>query len=125
MKHLYDDTGFPVSETAIKAKYLQPGAPLHVDFVVRNNKTDRMIAQQGGFSICRSILGDHGEIISAAIGGESTRILFYKLIIPANLKTVFLKKLHSMNITANALFPDIDGLGRSITELIQIETSHD
>jgi anti-anti-sigma regulatory factor len=39
---------------------------------------------------------------------------------PARLKLSFLAKLRGMNIAANSLFPGIDGIGRSVTELVML-----
>jgi hypothetical protein len=40
-----------------------------------------------------------------------------QIVIPAKLKPEFLLQLHRLNVTAIALFPTIDGLGRSMKEL--------
>ncbi|MFZ8366156.1 hypothetical protein ACO1LR_13290, partial [Staphylococcus aureus] len=40
----------------------------------------------------------------------------YKLVIPKSLKLEFLARLKSMNITAESLFPGLDGFGKSIRE---------
>jgi hypothetical protein len=48
-----------------------------------------------------------------------------KIVIPEKLKPEFLRRLQIMNITANSLFPGVDGLGRSVREFIQVEVLHD
>lgn len=120
MAERYDSTGFPETARSIESTFLQTNA-LHVlMFAGRNSKSDRMIAQQGFISICRNILGDHGQILADSLGEPSARELFSRLIVPANLKMPFLRKLRSMNITANSLFPGLDGLGRSVAELVHL-----
>jgi hypothetical protein len=44
-----------------------------------------------------------------------------RLVIPKEVKREFLRRLQTMNITASALFPGIDGLGKSVKEFIQVE----
>lgn len=120
MKQKYGQSGIPTSEGGIIEQFLKPKAPHLVVFAQRRNKTDRMITQQGGFSICRNLLGAHGEIIEEALAGRSIKTLFQKLIIPAEDKTLFIRKLRMMNITATSLFPGLDGLGKSIKELVML-----
>ena len=84
----------------------------------KSNST-RSVAQQGLFSVCGSILGNHGEILRDTMPEQFEKALFQKIVIPARLKDEFMRKLRSMNITARALFPGLDGLGRSVTDLIQ------
>ena len=47
-----------------------------------------------------------------------------KIIIPHSAKPDFLSELRRMNITAAALFPGVDGLGRSIAELTSLGVRH-
>jgi hypothetical protein len=84
-------------------------------------KSDRIVAQQGATTVCGQILYDHALSISSAIPRDTDKLLFHKIVIPAPLKPTFLLHLRSMNITANSLFPGLDGLGQSITELVQTE----
>ena len=84
--------------------------------------TDRMVAQQSSLTVCTELLSDHdvfadNVVFSGVHGGEGCSIV-KKYIIPSKLKPKFLANLEMMNITANALFPGIDGLGRSIKEMI-------
>lgn len=84
----------------------------------RGRLTDRMIAQQGGFTVCKDILGDHPQLIRRM----SIKDIQLKLIIPKDLKPRFLDRLRRMNVTSSSLFPGIDGLGRSIGELALMES---
>jgi len=96
-------------------------APLAVMPWFSSSLTDRMTAQQGVFTVSINPLVEPitvlGELAKADNGsGELCR----KVVIPAALKPIFLRNLRAMNITANALFPGVDGLGRSLTELARL-----
>ena len=89
--------------------------------------TGRMVAQQSEFTVCTELLSDHDAfaddvVFSGVHGGEGHSIV-KKYVIPSSLKPRFLANLEIMNITANALFPGIDGLGRSINELVNIRSA--
>ena len=81
---------------------------------------DRMAAQQYVFTVSPKVLADHGRIIGASQPPNGDSRFFAKLIIPAALKKNLLKRLKEMNVTAAALFPGLDGLGRSIAELTEL-----
>lgn len=78
---------------------------------------ERMIAQQGRFSIARSPLTSHGDLIAKHMQ-HHRREFWCKWIVPKETKSEFLRQLRFMNITAAALFPGLDGLGRSVGEAI-------
>lgn len=88
--------------------------------------TERMIAQQGTFTVCRDILADHAIAIADVLPGEVPRpdgeVSVYRgrCIIRAEIKKDLLRRLHMMNVRADSLFPGIDGLGRTIDELIRL-----
>ena len=79
-----------------------------------------MIAQQGQHTFCTNIYADHGQIIGKSLGKG-----LKKLVIDSSKKREFLLRLRRMNITANSLFPGLDGLGRSIAELIHVQSYRD
>ena len=120
MDELYDFAALPKTVAAVQLAFLQPNAPNALLFGWRLSKSDRMISQQGLFAICRNVLGDHEQILADALAGPSKKLLLCKLLVPASLKVSFARKLRTMNITANSLFPGLDGLGRSIAELVQL-----
>jgi hypothetical protein len=101
-----------------------PDANLLVQPWCPARRSDRMVTQQGRFTFCHNVLGDQEVIIddlcAAAENGERVQSLWCKLIVPTKLKLKVLNQLRAMNVTAGALFPGIDGLGRSITEMIRI-----
>jgi hypothetical protein len=83
----------PQHEQDIQEKFLLPGAPSSLIFVKRQSQSDRMIAQQGGFTVCRNIMADHGDIISAATQNQGEQDLFVKLVVPSGMKSTLLRQL--------------------------------
>jgi len=90
---------------------------------------ERLVAQQGLFTISAYILDDHEDVLQGVIdrfGNNDNRIVG-KMRMPHTLKPEFLRQLREMNISANALFPgmddtvfpSMDGIGRSMTELVR------
>ena len=99
--------------------YRSPSGPDFLDFIERNTQTAQMVAQQTMHSVSTAPLADHGALVESVLTGKESRQgnPFRKLIIPERKKVEFLRRLRFMNVTSNALFPGIDGLGRSIAEL--------
>jgi len=120
MKTRYGFTGLPDSDNQIAEFFLEEDAPPVIVTFERLNKTDRMVAQQGVFSVCRSVSAVQHEILDAVLSEKSDITRFIKLLVPAEMKAAFLRRLRAMNVTASSLFPGIDGLGRSINELIKL-----
>jgi len=83
--------------------------------------SERIVAQQARIFVCGQILANHGDVIEEAIETEENQNRpnnwYRKLIIPGDLKPEFLARLRTFNITASSLFPGVDGLGRSTTEV--------
>lgn len=99
--------------------YLDFGLPHQVFFITKRQLLERMVPQQGYFSVCRNLLGSQQSFMDE-LSQTQDRQLLRKLIVPAGLKIEFLKKLRGMNVTANTLFPGLDGLGRATAELITL-----
>jgi hypothetical protein len=76
---------------------------------------ERMIIQQGMFTLCSNIRTDYADVIEKICEPASIDGLF-KLIIPKAIKHEALVHLHSANISAASLFPGIDGIGASTAE---------
>lgn len=105
---------------------LRPDAPNRVYFFWPDDfRTERVVAQQGNFSVSLSVLGSHDDALSRSMSPLATKhpdtLLFAKWVIPAALKPVLLRQLRVMNVASHALFPGMDGLGRSIGELVRLE----
>lgn len=80
--------------------------------------TERSAAQQGVFTVSTYILADHGVVMGEALANSPRYERLTKIIIPACCKQDILSRLHTMNITAKTLFPGIDGVGRSVSEIV-------
>jgi len=89
-----------------------------VIYSTRNN--DRLMRQQGVFSISNYITKGHDDIIIETAVKAQENSGLYKLIISKDLKVEFLSRLIHMNISAKTLFSDLDGLGKSIKEELTI-----
>lgn len=82
-----------------------------------HKRSARAVAQQGVFTICRHVLGDHQDLIAkSSAKPEGQPNSFVKYVVPKKLKPEFLRQLSTMNVTAASLFPGVDGLGRSVRE---------
>lgn len=79
----------------------------------RTRQAARMVAQQHAFTVSTDVLTDYDE----SLPKDLERSCLTKYVIPAESKKSFLYSLWRMNVTSNALFPGIDGLGRHIAEL--------
>ena len=75
--------------------------------------SERVVAQQGKFTMAFAPLMNHCARIE-----RLEKKFLKKIIIPGSCKREILLRLRDINITAASLFPGVDGLGRSIQELI-------
>jgi hypothetical protein len=82
-------------------------------------QNERMIAQQGLFTVCSNSRLPHDVAIQRMLS-HTVLVTFGRWEIPAALKPTFLWHLHSMNITARSLFPGLDGLGRSVSDQVRL-----
>jgi hypothetical protein len=99
----------------------QANAPSAVMPMSMARHSDRTVAQQGAFTIALHVLGDQEALIDTVAAPEEKEGFTYcKFVIPKSLKPEFLKRLHSMNVSAASLFPGHDGLGRSLSELARL-----
>lgn len=110
----------PLTITPKVEAFLDPKAKPFLFILTRKTHTDRMSAQQTQTSISTQPLADHGTIIGDILPDRPKVEQFSKLIIPAALKFEFMRRLRSLNVTARTLFPGIEGLGRSVSELIRL-----
>jgi hypothetical protein len=133
--------GYVDVDSANNESLFAQSSPPQVLVVEGRTLSDRMIAQQGLFTVCRDDNCDHDAAVEATWEGESeennprggrhcweaSRLdgcrTWMKLVIPRRLKKEFLWKLKGMNISADSLFPGIDGVGRSIAELVRMHVS--
>ena len=94
-----------------------PDAGKAIYVVQRIRHTSRMIAQKGVFTMCTQVLGEHGHVIADALKDREGSHGVW--IIERRDKQRLLAALQSANITASALFPGIDGIGRSMQDLVR------
>jgi hypothetical protein len=89
--------------------------PLEFHFVT----SERIAAQQGRFTMCFSVLKGEEALLSQI--GKS---IVYKVTIPSEAKPKILIDLRDMNIRGDALFPGIEGLGRTVAENLSLSTRY-
>ena len=126
-----------VTEWTTLSEFANPNILLHYDDfrIVKTPRvgTERLMVQQGTFTISKNLRTDHAEAIDfvfskafRAFGQPKTddnaRFNYSKITINPKAKRLILRKLNEMNINANSLFPGIDGLGRSIAGLVNISS---
>jgi hypothetical protein len=116
-----DLTAADLSDLVRQKAVLMGGSALPaLSFFEPRLQTERMSAQQTYFSLSPMAYCDHKDLIASAVPADGNE--FTKVVIPAGLKLEFKKQLRLINVTARSLFPGIDGLGRSVTELIRLRT---
>jgi len=92
---------------------------------------DRMVAQKGWFSVCGQMHADQSHLMqhilanTEAIAEDHRGPFFKKLVVKADRKLEFLRRLWYMNITANSLFPGPDGLGLAIKDSVRLGHTRD
>jgi hypothetical protein len=80
-------------------------------------RNERMLAQQGVFMLSPDAAAPHDAILCKLKGPAGEPPGFQKIRIPKDSKRAFMHRLLAMNLHARSLFPGIDGVGRSISEL--------
>jgi hypothetical protein len=104
--------------------FIDPSAPERVMFTWPEFKSRRVVAQQGHFSVSTKVFAAHdGPILDACLKTSAEhpgKVVHRKIIIGADLKLVVLQQLRAMNIAPHALFPGLDGLGRSLADLARL-----
>lgn len=90
--------------------------PPGIHLVYPDWENPRIIAQRGFFTLASGFRGRHDALIEELVGPEHCR----KLIIPARAKAALMHTLAGMNLTAAALFPGADGIGRTVEEMLRL-----
>jgi hypothetical protein len=80
--------------------------------------TQRMLAQQGFFTVSNDVLADHEKTIEEMLEPEGMRNCF-RIRITGESKIEFLDHLDLMNVRASVLFPGVDGVGRGVAEQLR------
>jgi len=75
--------------------------------------TGRMIAQQSTYTFGHPGRVDHIEVIGRSLGPTGGRVI----VVPMRLKGRLMERLFQMNLTGAALFPGVDGVGKTLSEI--------
>jgi catechol 2,3-dioxygenase-like lactoylglutathione lyase family enzyme len=107
-------------------------------FFQPTRRSPRIVAQQGWLSSSLKLFADYETEIAdwfdrhkynpeyqARYDTAPWKYWNCRIVIPKEVKREFLRRLQTMNITASALFPGVDGLGKSVKEFIKVEVRHD
>lgn len=104
---------------------VDPDAPERVTFTWPTLRSVRAATQQGHFSVSTNILGLHDDPILEACASIETQkpgtVVYRKIVIARDLKVTVLQQLRAMNVAPHTLFPSLDGLGRSLSDLARLE----
>jgi hypothetical protein len=84
---------------------------------------ERIGNQQGHFTVCLDPRADHAEVLQE-LASYSGGPYCGKLIVPKVLKPEILRDLQLMNVTGKSMFPGLDGLGRTLTELTKLSVRY-
>jgi hypothetical protein len=101
--------------------FVQPSSDSFVYVYDMQFQIDRIAAQQGRFTVSTNGLADQAELLAIHLPQED----LLRVAIPASAKSQMLRELQLMNIAAKALFPGIDGLGRSLQERARLSVKFD
>ena len=87
----------------------------------------RMAAQQSVFTVCPAILPDHDCVLDSVFKNKDTGSPepFRRIEIPPEVKPEMLRHLMGMNITGASMFPDLDGVGRFVSDLTRLRVDFD
>jgi hypothetical protein len=81
--------------------------------------TRRLILQQGVFICTGDLSQTFEDNLAAMMEPRQSKRFLTRHIISHKQREDFLVKLHRMNINRAILFPDVDGLARSLNTLVQ------
>ena len=110
------------SEEKLDAILTRADAPMQLQaYPVREYLSPRMVAQQGHFTFCLNVLGDHAALIESVCSQVTgPNVAWGKIVIPETIKPRILDQLRHLNVTAASLFPGLDGLGMSLVERVRL-----
>jgi hypothetical protein len=109
------------SPANVDAKVKSAASPHAIHIVGRATALlDRMVSQQCCFMSSLNVSTDLEEELSTLPSHVPvTGTTLGKVRISANLKPAIMHRLRAMNITAASLFPGLDGIGRSLDEIVR------
>ena len=87
-------------------------------------KPERTIAQQSILTFSEELFCDHSDLIGKALiecfESDKKTLPLCKIVVPPRAKTQLREYLNKLNVCAATLFPGADGVGRAISEIIQV-----
>ena len=116
---IMENTDNDLSDPETIKSFTQPDALERLYEYTPMLKTDRSIAQQSIFTVCKNISSEHSSIIEDKFISNNNNS-YFRIRIGKELKAEFRLRLPEMNIRSSTLFPGIDGIGRTITELTDL-----
>ena len=123
----YNERQYPDKTTITDTMLIDPDTSDFVTFAGTRLRSNRMVAQQGYFSVSSNPFAPHDRPIleaCSALGPEHpSHILQQKIVIVSSLKPEILQRLRTMNVAPHALFPTLDGLGRSLADLASLKAN--
>ncbi|HOC94250.1 MAG TPA: FRG domain-containing protein [bacterium] len=115
IRHVFEEIRKSIEGKDYKKSMVVIGSP---------TPTNRMQAQQSSLTLNTELLMPHDEtadgIVFDGVHGGEGHTLLQKTIIPSQLKSVFMSELRNKGISADTMFPSIDGLGKASDELAKI-----
>jgi len=98
-------------------KRLFASSPLRIKFVHPVFNSDRLIAQEGGFTIHSDPWRPLEDLVNHQFGDEHLDIEdLYRWSIPKDAKPAILRELSGLGVSHRSAFPDLDGIARSLWE---------
>ena len=101
------------------ASFFESEPPAILFYFELRRTIERIGNQQGFFTLCLDPRADHADVLQElAEYGDGPHC--EKLTVPNARKPELLRDLHLMNVTGKSMFPGLDGLGLTLTELTRL-----
>jgi hypothetical protein len=105
------------------ASFFQSNSPAILFSFELRRTINRIGNQQGFFTMCLDPRADHAAVLQELSSyGDGPHC--EKLIVPRIRKPELLRELQLMNVTGKSMFPGLDGLGRTLTELTRLSVRY-
>jgi hypothetical protein len=97
--------------------FLGPPSPNYLKIVYPFYNSPRLVAQDGAFTIHSDPWRSIESYVDTDFGGTKLHLeAFYFWCIPAANKVGIIKELSGLGITERTVYPDLDGLAKSLWE---------
>jgi hypothetical protein len=114
----YEEASRRLFQTHDGQPFSEPSQPMIFTFELKRT-IDRIGNQQGFFTIALDAAADHADIL-AELATYADGPHCGKLIVPKSWKPQLLRELQLMNVTGKSMFPGLDRLGRTLSELTKL-----